>query len=63
MEREQGLSLVFLQLLVIEIQFFPVLKHLRLSLWKPGAHREVRFGQIQRGIIVFGHKNTPDRID
>ena len=56
MQVEEGQAFALFQMLVIDVQFFPALQHVRLALRQTGAHGEIGFGQIKRGIIVFCHK-------
>ena len=46
MQREQGLAVVFLQKLVVKIEFFPVLEHIRLAHRKTAAHRKARLRHV-----------------
>ena len=57
MEGEQGLALVLLQQLVIEVDLLPVLQHVRLALGQAGAHGKAALGHVQR-LFVF-HVASP----
>ena len=56
-QREQGLALVLLQQLVVEVDLLPVLEHLRLPLGQARPHGEVGLGQID-GLVVI-HDASP----
>ena len=49
---EQGLALVLLQQLVVEIQLFPMLQHLRLTRGQAGAHGKAALGHIQCLLVL-----------
>ena len=57
MEGEQGLALVLLQQLVIEVDLLPVLQHIRLALGKASPHGKAALGHVQR-LFVF-HVASP----
>ena len=54
---EQGLALVLLQQLVIEVDLLPVLQHVRLALGQAGPHGKAALGHVQR-LFVF-HVASP----
>ena len=51
-EGEQGLALVLLQQLIVKVQLFPVLQHLRLAGGQAGAHGKAAFGHIQCLLVL-----------
>ena len=57
MEGEQGLALVLLQQLVIEVDLLPVLQHIRLALGKASPHGKAALWHVQR-LFVF-HVASP----
>ena len=57
MEVEQGLALVLLQQLVIEVDLLPVLEHLRLPLGQTRPHGKAALGHVQC-LFVF-HVASP----
>ena len=54
---EQGLALVLLQQLVVEVDLLPVLQHVRLALGQAGTHGKAALGHVQ-GLFVF-HVASP----
>ncbi len=44
---EEGLALVFLQKLVVDVLFFPLFEHIRLTFGKTRAHGKVSLWQIE----------------
>ena len=55
-QAEARLAVVLLEHFVVQVHVVPALEHRGLPLGKAGAHREVCFRQIDRGVeIVLGH--------
>jgi hypothetical protein len=50
---KEGEPLALFQVLVIDIQLFPVPQHIGLALGKAGAHGKVGFRQIQSGVEIL----------
>ena len=54
---EAGVTLVFLEHLVVDVKLFPVLEHFRLTLGKTGAHGEVGFRQVKSCVKILRHSS------
>ena len=50
---EAGLALVLLHQLVIHVQLFPGLQHIRLPLGKAGAHGKIGLRKVQSCVEIF----------
>lgn len=52
---EDGPALGALEHLVVEVHVVPLLEHIGFALGQRGAHGELGFRQIDRGIVILSH--------